>query len=136
MIGKDQLNKLMAGDFWNYISEINWGDGVKSAKKIKQDGMKSIPPYKADIFKEICRNLVMDLLNKVHEFGFAKNYSTWHVFAACHEVIGYGKTEYERTLKEPQEIERVLLGVEFADNDNLFINCLPGEDDYYHQFND
>ena len=134
MIGKVQLNKLMASDFWNYIAELNWGEGVQSASAIKKAGMKSIPPYKADIYKELCRDMVKDLSDKVQNLGFSKHYSRWHIFAACHEVIGYGKTEYERALKEPQEIERVLQSVEFTDNDNLFVNCLPGEDDYYHQF--
>jgi hypothetical protein len=136
MIGKDQLKKLMASDFWNYIAEINWGDEVKSASQIKQAGLKNIPPYKADLYKELCRDYVKELSDKVQLLDISRNYSRWCVFAACHEVVGFGKTEYERTLQNPHEIERILESIEFADNDNMFVNCLPAEDDYYHQFND
>jgi hypothetical protein len=131
MIGSDQLKKLMASDFWNYISEINWGDGVKSASEIKKAGLKNLPPYKAKLYKELCMSYAKELSDKIYESGITRHYPNWNVYAACHEVIGYGKREYDNTFNNPSEITRVLESVEFIENDNLFINCLPTEDDYY-----
>jgi hypothetical protein len=131
-MNSNQLDKLHEFDFWSMIRGLEWGDKTTQCITAKRNIMKNFPPYKVNAFRRIANNYAEKLVN-IYESLSKSVFSYTELYNGAMEVVGFGKSELERYMKEPLLLAGVVEAVINKEEDEKFAYALPLEDDYYDE---
>jgi hypothetical protein len=128
----NQLDKLHEFDFWSMINSLKWGDVTLQCITARQYVMKNFPPYKVSAFRRIADMHATNLIEN-YDKTVKSIFSISEIYSGAMEVIGFGKSEYERYLKDPILLSGIIESLIEREEDTKFVYALPFEDDYYNK---
>jgi len=128
----NQLDKLHEFDFWSMINSLKWGDETTRCIAAKRHIMKNTPPYKVNAFRRIADNYANNLV-KAYTDKLTSVYSYAEMYAGAFELIGFGRSEYDRYIKDPILLSTIIESIIDKDEDEKFVFALPLEDDFFEQ---
>jgi hypothetical protein len=131
-MSNNQLDKLHEFDFWSMIKNLNWGDNTLHCLAARQYIMKNFPPYKVNAFRRIADTYATKLIES-YESTVKSIFSISEIYNGAMEVVGFGKAEFERYIKDPILLSGIIESLIEKEEDNKFVYALPFEDDYFNK---
>jgi hypothetical protein len=125
VLAMSKVAAMSESEFWKLTEPYGWGTKTKNYKPIKKDLMSKLSPDKADDLNQTFRALTGRLdkaLSKVVEGLGDDGYSD-----LLAHIVGMGKREYERNLKNPQLANERANKYDFAES---FSYAIPHKEDY------
>lgn len=132
MMNSNQLDKLHEFDFWSMINSLKWGDKTVQCITARRHVMKNFPPYKANAFRRIADSYAEKLM-EVYENALKPVFSYTEIYNGAMEVVGFGKSELERYMKDPILLSGVIESTIEKEEEEKFAYALPLEDDYFDE---
>jgi hypothetical protein len=127
----NQLDKLHEFDFWSMINSLKWGDQTTRCIAAKRYIMKNTPPYKVTAFRRIADEYAKNLIDAyTHKLNSVYSYA--EMYTGAFELIGFGKSEYDRYLNDPVMLSTIIESIIDKDDDEKFVFALPLEDDFFN----
>ena len=132
MMNSNQLDKLHEFDFWSMINSIKWGDKTTQCVAARRYIMKNFPPYKANAFRRIADGYAEKLMD-CYDNEVNSMFSVSEIYNGAMEVVGFGKTEFDRYAKDPILLSGIIESLIEKEEGDKFAYAIPLEDDYFDE---